>query len=177
MGRKVGDGTPEEGDEALPEGLAVVAAASKELQAVRIFVQTGSLAAVSRQLGVPMAELAKFAKTVWWQQEVAALQRDASAQLDAGLTRILDMSLEQLILRLTTGDTVMTKQGPKVMPLKADTLARIADIVFTKRQLLRNQPTAIAGDTNKLNILATKLRALGAKDIGYIEDLSDGPEA
>jgi len=35
---------------------------------------------------------------------------------------------------------------------------------------LRNEPTAIAGETGKVQVLADKLRALGAKDITIIEE-------
>lgn len=144
-----------------------------ELKTVRAFVQTGSLAAAAREVGLSVQQVRIYAQQVWWQQEVAALQRDSSARLDAELTTILDLTLGQLLQRLHTGDTIAikTKKGVETrqVPLKADTLTRIADVVFTKRQLLRNQPTAIAGDTKKLNTLAMKLRALGAKDASILD--------
>lgn len=148
----------------------------KELLAVRAFVHTGSMAAAAREIGEPIATIRAYAKTVWWQDEVAALQRDNMARLDASLTKILDSSIDALLTRITEGDTVLTKKGKVQVPLKADTLNRIADVVFTKRQLLRNQPTAIAGDTKKLNTLALKLKALGARDVTILENGSATPE-
>jgi hypothetical protein len=145
-----------------------------ELRAVRAFLVSGSYAATAREMGVPVAVVKGWSTEIWWQEEVAALQRDMAAKLDSDMTRILNFSLDQLLNRITCGDTVVmrTKEGIEEVqvPLKADTLARIADVVFTKRQLLRNQPTAIAGDTKKLNTLALKLKALGARDVTILED-------
>ncbi len=166
MGRTVGDaGTT--ADEVVVHETAHF---PLELQATRIFVQTGSIAATAKQLGVPMAQIRAFSKTIWWQDEVAALQRDIAAQLDANLTRVLDFTLEALLDRVTNGDVVLVKGAEKRVRMKAATLAQVASVVFDKRQLVRNMPTAIAGDTQKLNVLAQKLRALGAKDITILEN-------
>lgn len=149
-----------------------------ELRAIRSYLQTGSLASVSRETGISIIELQKWTRTVWWQQELAALKRDANAASEAALTRILDCTLIELLDRVQLGDIRVDGQGKSHRtPIKADTLARIADVVFTKRQLIRNAPTAIAGDTNKLNTLAAKLRALGAKDITIIDGITEIDDA
>jgi len=146
-----------------------------EWQVVQAYVHTGSFAEVSRSLNIPISELKRMSRSVWWQEEVAAIRREAIAHQEALATRILDMTTESLIRALVEGERKVIgreKNGdPKVVmqPLKADTLVKISAEVFKQRQLLRNLPTAIAGDTNRINKLASKLRALGAQDPTLIE--------
>lgn len=174
MPRSVGDGPKEEGDLVGVESTAI--ALPMELQAVRLFVRTGTLAGAARELGIPLADVRRWSQSVWWQTEVAALQRESNSLADAMLTRIFDMGMDALIDRVTYGDPKLTKAGLIRIPVKAEVLTRIVDIAFTKRQLLRNQPTAIAGDTKRLNTLAQKLRALGAQDVTILEEeIFDGP--
>lgn len=173
MGRKVGDaGTSSEGDLVGVESMPI--ALPLELQAVRLFVKTGTLAATARELGLPLADVRRWSQAVWWQTEVAALQRESSALADAMLTRIFDTSMDALLERLTYGDVRLMGGKQVRVPVKAEVLAHIVDVAFTKRQLLRNEPTAIAGDTKRLNTLAQKLRALGAQDVTILEEASDG---
>jgi len=143
---------------------------SPELEAVRLFAKTGSLAAVSREMNVPIFELKKLSRSDWFQRELAELRRAEAAQLNAELTRLHDSTLAQLKDRLERGDVVFTGTGLRRVPLSASTLARVADTVFNQRQLVRQQPTAIVEDGNKkLEALARQLRALGAKDPGMID--------
>jgi hypothetical protein len=146
-----------------------------ELQAVRLFVRTGTLAAAARELGLPLADVRRWSQSIWWQTEVAALQRESSALADAMLTRIFDTGMDALLDRLTLGDVRMFGGKQVRVPVKAEVLAHIIDVAFTKRQLLRNEPTAIAGDTKRLNTLAQKLRALGAQDVTILEEADYGP--
>lgn len=136
---------------------------SADLEAVRLYSLTGSLAKVSRELGVPLYELTKLTRTQWWQDELAALRREEMALTNASLTRVFDQTLAQIEDRLTNGDFTVSQGGAlRRVPVSASTLARLADMVFDKRQLVRNEPTIIAGDNDKLARLADKLRRLGA---------------
>lgn len=146
-----------------------------ELQAVRLFVKTGTLAATARELGLPLSDVRRWSQAVWWQTEVAALQRESAALADAMLTRIFDLGMDAMLDRLTFGDVRMYGGKQIRVPVKAEVLAHIIDVAFTKRQLLRNEPTAIAGDTKRLNTLAQKLRALGAQDVTILEEEPHAP--
>lgn len=147
-----------------------------EQQAMAIFIQEGTLTAVSKRLGIRYYEVQKLSRTLWWNEEVARIRRDIAAGEIAMQTRLVDRCLDLLMDRIEHGDLVATRTGFKREPLKATDLARIAHTVFTERQLLRNEPTAIAGETGRVQVLATKLRALGAKDITILEE-GDAPQA
>jgi hypothetical protein len=146
------------------------------LTAVRLFSQHGSLAAVSRELGVPIYELKKLSRTEFWQRELAELQRAEAALLNVKLTKLFDQVLTSIEDRVTLGDFIAGPAGQlKRVPLNASTLARVADSVFEKQRLVRDQPTSIISTENKkLALLASRLRALGAKDIDLLE--TEAPE-
>ena len=131
-------------------------------QAVRSYLKTGSLAAVSRNLSVPIYELQKLARTQEWMQELKLLRTIEQAVLDSSLTSILDTTLDALKHRLEFGEDVMDKDGNiRTKPLNAQTLCRIAETVFDKRQLIRGLPTAVTNEGSKLAELAEKLEQLG----------------
>lgn len=131
-------------------------------EAVRLYLKTGSLAAVSRELGVTIYELQKLAKTQWWTDEIGALRRIEQAQLDSSLSEILGLALTKLVKAMTDGEDAVTSEGvPYIKPVSAAVLVRIADTVFDKRQLLRGLPTALSNESSKLTELAAKLEELG----------------
>lgn len=140
------------------------------LKAVRLFAESGSLAAVARTLNVPIYALKKLSRTEMWMRELADLQAAEAALLNVKFSQILGLALDQMEDRLTHGDFTVSAGKLVRSPLAAPTLARIADCVFDKQRLLRDLPTAIVGgDNKKLATLAQHLRALGAKDIAYLD--------
>jgi len=154
---------------------------SWQLRAVQLFSQTGNLAQVARELEMTIYELQKLTRTSWWMEELALLRREEMALTNVTLTRLLDKTLVALEDRLDNGDAVLTLQGKEMVPLDAKTLIRIADVVFDKRQLVRNLPTVIDGDSSKLASLAEKLARLGqARRDGFqdvVELMPSQPEA
>lgn len=147
----------------LLEDARELAPVSLELEAVRQYAETGSLAKVSRSLGIAIYELQKLQKTDWWQAELAALRREESAMKNATLTRIHNLTLSALEDRLEHGDLVMRGNGFVRVKLCGRDLARISEAVFKQRQLLIGEPTSIESN-KKIEELANKLRALGGRD-------------
>jgi hypothetical protein len=141
---------------------------SLELEAVRMYAQCGSLAEVSRQLGIAIYELQKLQRTEWWQAELAALRREESAMKNAKLTRIHNLTLEALEDRIVHGDFIMRGNGFARIKMSGRDLARAAGEIFKQRQLLIGEPTHIDGTNKTLEKLAHKLRAVGYKD-PYVE--------
>jgi hypothetical protein len=141
------------------------------IEAVRLFVHTGSLAEVARTLNVPIYDLKKVSRSETWARELAEMQRAEAAALNVKLTTLLNSTLDGLEDRLTNGDMQVVGGVMRRVPLAASTLARVAEVVFDKRQLVRQLPTAIVeADNKKLEGLARQLRALGAKDVTLLED-------
>jgi hypothetical protein len=143
------------------------------LEAVRAYVRTGTLTAVSREMDIPMAQLARWSKQPWWHDEVLLLRREQAAVLDSQLTRLHDQTILELIDRVENGEKVKLKNGREGRAaMKARDVAAVAHIIFTERQLLRNEPTTIAGETGKVTVLAEKLRTLG-RHLGAPMDILD----
>lgn len=157
-----------------PSEIVPVPAVGAEIEAAVTFFRTGSLAAASRATGIALQDLRKLSRTLWWQTELVELRRDSMAQAEAAMTRLHDTTLDAMMDRVQLGELSYDKKGEAVRkPMRSVDLARVAGVVFTQRQLLRNEPTTIPGDTDKLRSLADKLRALGAKDITVIDEESD----
>ncbi len=147
--------------EEVPEPLE----ASLEQKAVWLYSRTGSLARVARELSIPIYELTKLSRTQWWLGELSAIQREEAAIQNVQMTRILNTTLAQIEDRIERGDVVFVNGTLRRKAVEASVLAKIAGVIFDKRQLLRGQPTTIDGADDKIKELADKLRALGAKEI------------
>jgi len=153
---------------ALLQDARELAPVSLELEAVRLYAESGSLAAVSRALGIAIYELQKLQRTDWWQKELAALRREESAMKNAKLTKIHNLTLAALEDRLEHGDLIMRGSGFVRVKLSGRDLARISEAVFKQRQLLIGEPTHIDGVNKTLEKLSQKLRSLGAKDASHL---------
>lgn len=150
-----------------------------ELAMCRHYNEHGNMALTARTYNTTVYEVKKLMSTLWWQEETTRLKADARVKADAGYSRLMDLTIDALEDRVLKGELVgFTKDGTeKRVPLSATALCRINDLAFMKRQLLRNQPTAIPGDTPSMGVLAQKLRALGAKDPSLIVDMESGSVA
>src|ERR1700739_2566301 len=133
------------------------------LEAVRRYSATGSLAKVSRELCIAIYELQKLQRAACCQTELAALRREDAAIRNARLTRIHDLTLDQLEDRLEHGDLVQRGRSFVRQKVSGRDLARISEAVFKQRQLLLGEPTEIH-ENKKLEKLADQLRALGKRD-------------
>ena len=144
--------------------VANLAPVSLELEAVRRYQLCGSLAQVSREMGIAIYELQKLQKTKWWQEELAALRREETAIKNVTLARLHHLSLQQLEDRLIHGDLVARGSGFIRQKLSGRDLARVSESIFKQRQILLGEPTDIVRTNNQLTALADKLRALGSRD-------------
>lgn len=137
---------------------------SLRMQALRLFLTSGSLARVSRDLNIPMYNLQQLSRSAWWAREIELIRREEIALETTQMTRIWNKTLEEIEDRLANGDIVTVKNKKVRRELSAMALARLADTIFDKRQLLRGEPTAVLGGNKKLEELAEKLTALGRKE-------------
>ena len=74
----------------------------------------------------------------WWPEYLNHARKILQEELDAELSNIVHGATEQLRDRLEKGDKVRGKR----VPLKADTLIKMIDILFRDRALIRGDPTA-----------------------------------
>lgn len=144
---------------------------SLELKALHMYSQSGSLAAVARSLSVPLYELQKLSRTDWWKQELAAIQREEAAVQNVKMSRILDKTLVEIEDRLENGDQVLHQGRLVRTKVSSGNLAKLANVIFDKRQLLQGLPTQIDGTNDKLQMLADRLRALGLRDVSDLNNV------
>jgi hypothetical protein len=151
-----------------------------EVAACRYYATVGNIAATARRYHTTVYEIKKLMSTAWWQDESARIKKEALVLCDLGYTQLIDKSIEQLNDRLDHGEIESVKYDEdgnvvsvKRKPLTSFALTRINELAFVKRQLIRNEPTAIPGESGALTVLAQKLRALGAKDPTIVEMLPD----
>lgn len=141
-----------------------------EVAACHWYADTGNMAGTARRFNTTVGQIKKLMSCLWWQEEVARLHRDQRQRVDASLTKMLDTSIDLIMDRLENGD--LDEKGRR-KPMRTRDIAACADFAFNKRQILRNQPTQIAGDTQSLSLLARKLEALGAGDPTLLEAPND----
>jgi hypothetical protein len=151
-----------------------------EVAACHYYVNVGNIAATARRFNTTVYEIKKLMGTPWWQEEAARIRSDSRVKIDAGFTRVVEKGIQLLEDRLEHGDISRIKEMPdgrKIVTrtaVKAVDIARIVDMAFMKRQLVRNEPTVVAGDTQAMSVLAQKLRALGRKDPDMLNAPTEG---
>jgi hypothetical protein len=138
-------------------------------EALQVFCRTGNTQDVVAATGLTAFEVKKLQGTSWWREELVEVLRHQAAEENAALTRVFSTTLTQLEERLQKGDPQVLGNKIVRLPLSASVLARVADAVFKQRQLLRENPTEITVENGKLEALARKLRALGARDPALID--------
>jgi hypothetical protein len=151
-----------------------------EIAACHYYVNVGNIAATARRFNTTVYEIKKLMSAIWWQEEVSKIKADSRVKIDAGFTRLVEKGIALLEDRLEQGEIARIKtdkDGNTTIyrsAVKAVDIARITDMAFMKRQLVRNEPTMVAGDTQTLSILAQKLRALGKKDPTLLDAPTEG---
>lgn len=134
-------------------------------EALAAYLITGTLRGAAAQTGLPLYEVSKIAKTPWWREQIIERRNAERAQNDTKMTKLMNMSLEQIEDVLLYGEetAIGTKMGVEVVKtkVKARDLARLLEVLFDRRQLLRGEPTGISAEGHKLSELASKLERLG----------------
>lgn len=135
-------------------------------EAAMTYLITGNLRATAKQTGVNERTLADWVRSDWWDSLLQTLHAEKGIELDCKLSQIIDRCLDEVGDRLANGDHKIGKDGNLVrVPIPAKDAAIIAAVLFDKRQIIRNLPTAINRDTSHLQRVAANLIAgLEAKE-------------
>ena len=139
----------------------------KRREAAATYLVLGNLRATGKQCRVNERTLSDWVKSEWWHDLLQTLHYEKSVELDAKLSEVIDKALLNLTDRLDYGDLRIRPDGTtQRVPVSARDCAIIAAVGFDKRQILRNQPTSITGDsTQRLHDLAARL-LVGFEDRG-----------
>lgn len=129
-------------------------------EAAVTYLITGNLRATAKQTGVNERTLADWVRSDWWDGLLQTLHAEKGIELDCKLSQIIDRCLDEVGDRLANGDHRIGKDGNLVrVPVPAKDAAIIAAVMFDKRQIIRNLPTAIHRDTSHLHRIAANLMA------------------
>lgn len=109
--------------------------------AVAVFVLTGNLRKASEASGVPYPTVRQWrTRHEWWAEAEIKIKASRQVELDALITHAIHNAVTQLLDRVVNGEEVTTSGGKIVhKKLSADTLARVAGIMYDKRAMLRGE--------------------------------------
>lgn len=140
---------------------------AERVAAVTSWLVLGSVRRVSEATGIPVRTLQEWQHTEWWAPLIAQVRAERGAELDASLSRIIDLAMAAVADRLQHGDAVVTKDGSIIRkPISGRDAAVILGIAADKRQLLRVAEVIEHAPDNNLPRLAGRLVALlgGVRD-------------
>lgn len=125
------------------------------------FVLLGSVRCVADATGIPVRTLYDWTRTDWWETLVAQVRMEMEGELDATLSRMIQLALAATMDRLENGDYVITSKGETMRkPISARDAMAIVGMAIDKQQMLRE---ALAAQRRRpLPDLADRLRVLGA---------------
>lgn len=130
----------------------------KKLEALTLFVSTGSITMTASQLNIPFNTVQTWSKKDWWKDKIKEIQSEDYDKLDAKLTKALDKALDSVMDRIEKGEYIYDpKTGKtKLMPAKLRDLNTAFNSLMDKRQLIRRMPTKIIEQSST----ATQLQQL-----------------
>lgn len=121
----------------------------QRIQAATVWVVTGNVAEVERQIGIPKASIYQWKRhSPWWKELVRQVRKSKQDELDGMLTGLIMDGAVQLRDRVANGNTRVhiSEDGQRTefkVPLTSGELAKDAlGIPFDKRALLRGDPTS-----------------------------------
>lgn len=121
----------------------------KKLEALSIYMATGSITMAATQSNVPFETVKSWARSDWWKERVKEIQNEEYDKLDSKLSKVLDKALDSVMDRIENGEYMYDpKTGKtKLMPAKLRDLNTAFNSLMDKRQLIRRQPTKIVEQT------------------------------
>ena len=153
---------------------------AKKLEAVSVWLATGSNQLTSQQTGVPYKTIDYWKTQQWWKDAVEAARSGDNEKLDRKLTKALDTALDAIMDRIKDGEFIYDQTTGKVKraPVKLRDANAAFNTLLDKRQLIRKLPTKITEASNteaKLQKLAEQFAQFAGKKppkekmIEYIE--------
>ena len=144
----------------------------KRIEVVTAHVMGLKAPMIEAATGVPCQTIRHWRTTDWFKDLVEQIQREDDYEVDAKLTKIVSKSLDVVVDRLENGDFMYDFKREEFIrkPLFARDVARIADSMFDKRNLLRGKPTSISSKQEQISDRLAKLalefeRFVNAKEV------------
>ncbi len=141
-------------------------------KAIACYVIHGNIARCSKLLNIPQTTLKYWRKTEWWLASIDEIRHEKQDEVDAGISKVIDMSIDSITDRLRYGDEVLTSKGERLLKkVSARDSATIFGIAFDKQRIMRNLPTTISSrvDNTKLLKLQQQFEAMASKEPKIID--------
>jgi len=143
----------------------------KKVHAACLYAVTGNIKQVSQLCDIPANQLKVMMAEQWWEDTVQQVRREENDQITAKMTSFVEKSLDAVVERLETGDTVINlKTGETYkVPVKLRDIAMVITAFLEKRNLLRGEATTRSeklGQEDILKELGSKFESF-AKKLGY----------
>jgi len=123
---------------------------------VALYVATGSVTDVSELTGFSRQIIHRWMQEPWWPVLLDKVKKEHNDRLDAGISKVINLSVDQLEDRVQNGDSHLAKDGQIVrVPVKARDLAGTIGTLFDRRQLIRGEATSVTTSTDPTARLQT----------------------
>ncbi|GAB3630270.1 hypothetical protein PTE30175_03661 [Pandoraea terrae] len=145
--------------------------------AVVQYLLLGNIHKVAHATGIPTRTLYHWTQTEWWAQMLAEVGAEKGAEIDAALSRMIDLAMASVMDRLEQGEYVVARDGRVLRrPIVIKDLLAILTMTLEQRERLRVS-TSTAAARMPLREVADRLRAFGARQGGSAAGVSDAEAA
>ncbi len=142
------------------------------------YMVTGNITKTAEMHNMPKQTVSNWANSDWGVELLGQIRTEKGEELDANLTKLIDAAYEQAQDRIENGDYRVTKDGKLFrVPMGGYQLVISGSTAYDKRQLHRNQPTAIAGKATSIADLAKEFNKLASLKVVSVQNPSDDSES
>jgi hypothetical protein len=111
-------------------------ATGAKAEAALAWIVTGSCSKAANMVGVPVPTFRYWMSSQWWDSAVEYARRTKQTELEGSLTGIIHKALENVNLRLSEGDEVISATGNKMhKAVGAKDCALIAKMFMQNKEL------------------------------------------
>jgi hypothetical protein len=137
--------------------------------AVNLYMRTGNLKDVERELKVPYITLKYWKKSAWWDEFQRAIRGEKDIVISQRVEYMLDKAFRQMEKRIDDGDAHYNPNTGEMVqvPVKAQVLNAITANLHKQRIELANQPTE--HPTHDKVATAAKLKELASAFTAFVK--------
>ncbi len=122
---------------------------------------TGNITKTAAMHNMPKQTVSNWAKSDWGVELLGQIRTEKGEEFDANISKFIDAAFEQAQDRVEKGDFRLTKDGKLIrVPMGGYQLVISGATAYDKRQLHRNQPTAISDKSGDMKALANEFAKL-----------------
>ncbi len=156
----------------------------QKLEAVQMWLITGSMPATAAALNINVSTIEKWRYTDWWKELSDQIKAEGRVKLSGRLQKIVGRTLDQLEDRIENGDFILDSKTGQIVrkPLMARDLTRITTDFMASSQKLESvtkEEATVQAIEDRLKLIAEnfasfakKVRKVEVEDLTHVEQLS-----